>query len=91
MAPITTWEINVVQSSAITFNIKNLEQKISDLRYNKNFNQKNSYWYKDIFIIATVIFSWNMNKWCHFQISYFIKNENVTQQSAKCDYNILFC
>jgi hypothetical protein len=67
-----------------------LEQKISDYRYNKNFNQKISYWYNDIFIIATVIFSWNMNQCCHFQISYFIKNQNVMQQSAKYDYNILF-
>jgi hypothetical protein len=56
----------------------------------KIFNQKISYWYNDIFIIATVIFSWNMNQWHHFQISYFIKNQNVMQQSAKCDYNILF-
>jgi hypothetical protein len=83
-------KINVVQSSGITVNIKNLEQKISNLRYNKNFNQKISYWYNDIFIIATVIFGWNMNQWCHFQISYFIKNQNVMKQLAKCDYNILF-
>jgi hypothetical protein len=30
-----------------------------------------------------------MNQWHHFQISYFVKDQNVTQQSAKCDYNIL--
>jgi hypothetical protein len=63
---------------------------MSDIRYNKNFNQKISYWYNDISIIATVIFSWNMNQWHYFQICYFIKDQNVMQQSAKCDYNILF-
>jgi hypothetical protein len=69
---------------------KNLVQKISNYHYNRNFNQKIGDWYNDIFIIATVIFSWNMNQWFHFQISYPIKNQNVTQQSAKCDYNNLF-
>jgi hypothetical protein len=31
-----------------------------------------------------------MNQWCHFQISYFVKNQNVMQQSATCNYNILY-
>jgi hypothetical protein len=54
-----------------------LEQKISD-------------WYNDIFIMDRGILSQNMNQWCHFQISYSFKNQNVMQQSATYDYNNLF-
>jgi hypothetical protein len=31
-----------------------------------------------------------MNQWRHFQISHFVKNQNVIQQLVTCDYNILF-
>jgi hypothetical protein len=80
----------MVQWSAITVNIKISIRKSAITVKIKIFNQKISYWYNDIFIIATVIFIWDMNQWHHFQISYFVKNQNVMQQSVTCSYNILF-
>jgi hypothetical protein len=65
--PIPTWKIDLSNNQQLP------------IKKNWTENQQLIHWH---FHLSESYLTENMNQWCHFQISYLFKNQNVMQQSA---------